>query len=89
MGQYGDLVNKQRLLLKAEEWSKGIKAIHGHSMSSLWYDNRPQDTEDGKKVIDTEFYSGLIQRKLADGGVVYFGNELKGEELVDAYIQHN
>ena len=89
MGQYEDLVNKQRILLKAEKWAKGIKALHIHGMNSMWYDNRPQDTEDGKKVTDIEFNGGLIQRKLSDGGLVYFGDELKGDDLIDSYLKHN
>ena len=52
MTQYNETVNNQRLLLEAEEWAKGIKSIHAHSTSSMWYDTRPQDTEEGKSVVD-------------------------------------
>ena len=89
MGQYDEVVDKQRILLKAEEWAKGIKALHNHSLNSMWYDNRPQDTLDGKRVTDIEYYSGLIQRTCSDGALVYFGKELKGEALIDAYTQYN
>ena len=89
MTQYDNIVEDQRLLIKAEKWAKGVKAIHGHGINSLWYDNRPQDTSEGKRVLDTEFYSGLIQRTCSDGSLVYFGKELKGKELVDSYKQHN
>ena len=54
----------------------------------MWYDNRPQDTEDGKGVIDKQYNSGLIERTLDDGTKVYFGTELKGDELIDAYTKH-
>jgi len=89
MTQYNETVNNQRLLLEAEEWAKGIKSIHAHSMSSMWYDTRPQDTEDGKGVLDIEYNSGLIERKTHDGYTVYFGEELKGDALIDSYEKHH
>lgn len=85
MGQYDDKVERQRLLILAEEWAKGVSGIHAHSTSSMWYDTRPQDTQDGKCVVDRSFNSGLIERTLDDGTVVYFGKELKGDQLIDAY----
>ena len=88
MTQYDDRVERQRLLLEAEEWAKGVASLHAHSMSSMWYDTRPQDTEDGKSVIDKQFYSGLIERTLDDGTKVYFGKELEGDELIDAYTRN-
>ena len=78
MGQYDDRVERQRLLLEAEKWAKEIDGIHAHSISSMWYDTRPQDTEDGKSVIDTQYNSGL-KRTCDDGAVVYFGDELISE----------
>ena len=81
MGQYDDKVERQRLLILAEEWANGVKAIHAHSMNSMWYDNRPQDTEDGKSVLDVD-NSGLIHRKLHDGLSVWFGKKLEGDELI-------
>ena len=87
MGQYKDLVNKRRLLLEAEEWAKGIKDLHIHSLSSMWYDNRPEDTADGKTVTDTQYNSGLIERHCADGTTVYFGKKLEGDELLNEYTR--
>ena len=87
MGQYSDRVERQRILLEAEEWAKGVSGIHAHSLSSMWYDTRPQDTEDGKSVVDTHYNNGLIKRTLDDGSIVYFGKELKGDELIDAYTR--
>ena len=88
MTQYDETVSAQRLLLEAEEWSKNIKSIHGHSLDSMWYDTRPQDTEDGKSVMDTQYFSGLIKRETHDGHTLYFGEELKGEELVYEYLRN-
>jgi hypothetical protein len=87
MGQYQDKVERQRLLLEAEEWAQGVQSLHAHSLSSMWYDTRPQDTQDGKGVVDKQYNSGLIERTLEDGSVVYFGKELKGDELIDAYTR--
>lgn len=85
MGQYQDKVERQRILLEAEEWAKGVSGIHAHSLSSMWYDTRPQDTQDGKSVCDRHFNSGLIERTCDDGSIVYFGVELTGDALIDAY----
>ena len=88
MGQYEDRVERQRLLLKAEEWSKSVKSLHNHSVSSMWYDTRPHDTQDDQRVTDIEYNSGLIQRTCFDGAVVYFGEELKGDALIDSYRKY-
>tara|TARA_Y100000004_G_C8913052_1_gene411804 strand:- start:58 stop:327 length:270 start_codon:yes stop_codon:yes gene_type:complete len=88
MTQYDDRVQYQRDLLKAEKWAKTIKSLHAHSLNSMWYDNRPQDTEDGKSVMDIQYNSGLIERRTHDGYTVYFGKELSGEELVYEYHRH-
>ena len=85
MGQYDDRVERQRLLIKAEEWAQGVKSMHAHSLSSMWYDDRPEDTADGKGVLDVEYNSGLIERTLHDNSKVSFGEELKGDALIDAY----
>lgn len=89
MGQYDYKVERQRTLLKAEAWAKSVKGVHAHSLDSMWYDTRPQDTEDGKSVLDIEYNNGLIERKTHDGFTVYFGEKLTGDALVDAYERHN
>ena len=89
MTQYDETVERQRLLLAAEEWAKTVKSVHAHSLNSMWYDTRPQDTEDGKSVMDTHYNSGLIERKTDDGYTVYFGKELKGDELIQEYSRHS
>ena len=87
MTEFDGRVERQRLLLEAEEWAKGIRSLHAHSLNSMWYDNRPQDTEDGKHVVDKQYNNGLIRRTLNDGTTVYFGEELVGDELVRAYVR--
>ena len=90
MSQYDDRVERQRLLILAEEWAEGVKSIHAHSLSSMWYDTRPEDTEDGKSVLDVEYNSGRIERTLNSGEKFIFTNyELKGDELLSAFSQNN
>jgi len=89
MTEYRESVKRQAKLLAAEEWAKGVSGIHAHSLNSMWYDTRPQDTEDGKSVIDITYNSGLIKRRLNDSTEVYFGKELKGDDLIYEYEKHN
>jgi hypothetical protein len=87
MGQYKDKVERQRLLLEAEKWAEGIKDIHVHSMNSMWYDDKPEDTANNKNVTDTTYNSGLIKRE-QDGKVLrYFGEKLTGDALIDDYVR--
>ena len=88
MTQYEDRVEQQRLKIEAEEWAKGVKTLHSHSLNSMWYDDRPQDTEDGRMVRDIMYNDGSVRRTLSDGGVIIMGKQLKGQELVDSYIKH-
>ena len=92
MTEYKEIVQQQANLLAAEEWAKGISGIHVHQMSSMWYDDRPQDTENGKTVLDVEFNNGTVRRTLSkeDGqGTYIFGKALTGKALVDSYLKHN
>ena len=85
MSEHNEIVERQRQLLLAEEWSKGIKAIHAHSLTSLWYDDRGNDGS----VLDTEYNDGRIQREIRETGeTIWFGEELTGDALIDAYGRH-
>jgi len=88
MTQFDDKVQRQRDLLAAEEWAKGVAVVHVHSLSSMWYDTRPNDTRDGK-VTDTVYNDGVVERRLPDGGIVYLGKKLVGQDLVDKWSQYN
>lgn len=86
MSQYEDRVNKQRIKLKAEEWAKGVKAIHAHSMDSMHYDTRPEDTAKGSRnVLDVEYNDSSVRRTLDTNEVVMFGHALSGKDLIDAF----
>lgn len=87
MTQFSDRVERQRLLLAAEEWATGVSGIHVHSISSMWYDDRPDDTANGKGVTDVSYNNGLIKRSQEGNHIHTFGVELKGDALLDAYCQ--
>ena len=84
MTEHDKLVKRHRLLLEAEEWSKGVRSIHVHSLKTMWYDDRPADTDKGN-VIDTEYNSGIITREQKGKLINTFGKELKLQDLVSAY----
>ena len=85
MTQYDEKVEQQRLKMEAEEWAKGVKTLHAHSLDSMWYDTRPQDTGDGKYVTDVMYNDGSVRRTLSDGGVIMMGDQLKGQDLIDQF----
>jgi len=87
MTQYTKEVENVRLAREAEIWAKGVSQIHAHSLSSMWYDNRPEDTANGKSVTDVEYNNGVIERS-QDGKLIHtFGKKLTGAALVDAYTR--
>ena len=56
MTQFDEVVERQREKILAEEWAKGVKCVHIHQLKSMWYDDRPQDTDDGA-VTDIQYNS--------------------------------
>lgn len=86
MTEYNDVVEKQRIMLEAEKWAKGMTDMHMHQLSSMWYDDRPQDTKH-KMVTDIRFNSGIIER-WQDGVLIHtFGKLMTGQEVLDAYLR--
>ncbi len=89
MTEYSDMIEWKRKQLLAEEWAKGVQHIHVHSMKSMWYDNRPQDTDSGS-VIDITYNDGTIERELKSGEIIYMvENKLTGKELVYEWEKRN
>ena len=84
MGQYDARVEEQRRFLLADEWAEQPKCLHAHSLNSMWYDNRPQDTKNGG-VLDIEYNGGWIDRYKHDKLIHTFGKRLNREELLDRY----
>lgn len=88
MSQYDGEVEKQRMRLEAEVWAKQVKCIHAHNLTSLWYEENPEDLEHGP-VTDVEFNSGVIERTLSDGTKRTIGKRLNIDEIVDEYKKRN
>ena len=85
MSEYYEVVDKQRRLLLAEKWAKGVKTLHAHALTSMWYDDRGNDGS----VMDTEYNDGLVMREIRETGeTVYFGESLKGDDLLQLFGQH-
>ena len=89
MGQYDELVHKQAIKLAAEAWANQPKSIHVHKLKSMWYDNRPQDT-DKTQVTDTQYNDGSIVRE-QDGKVLHIFREeqVRGDALIDKFSKEN
>ena len=82
MGQCNDKVELQRKILLAEEYKDTVMCLHAHSLSSMWYDKRPQDTANGKGVVEVQFMDGRIERTLKNGKKITLVKGRTGEELV-------
>lgn len=86
MGQYDDVVERQRILLEAEEWAKQPKSVHVHGVTSMWYETEEsiKDFENGN-VTDTHYYGGHVVRQQNGKVIRTFGEQVTGEELFQAY----
>lgn len=90
MSQYDAVVERQRQMMKAEEWSKGVKAVHAHSFTTMWYENNPDRTGDDLRVIDVEYNDGTIEREyMVSGKKEIIGTRLTGQNLLDEFGRHN
>ena len=87
MGEFDYRVQRQRVLLEAEEWADGIKGIHVHGLTSMYYETAESkaDIEKNGHVTDTEYNSGLIVRERNGKEVCTFGIRKTGDDLIDAY----
>ena len=91
MSEYQEQVEFQKKRLAAEKWANGVKCLHSHQIKSMWYDDRPQDTDDSP-VMDIQFNDGRIKRTIIKSGEVIWMNgskQLTGEELVYEYQRNN
>ena len=87
MTQFDEVVERQREKILAEEWAKGVKCVHIHQLKSMWYDNRPQDTDNGA-VTDVQYNNGVIVRSKKGKEIHRFGKEKKAYELVNSFIRN-
>ena len=89
MSQYDDVVERQRQMIEAEKWSKGVKAVHAHSFTTMWYENNPDRTGDDLRVLDVEYNDGTVEREyIVSGRKEIIGTKLKGEMLLFEYQRH-
>ena len=52
----------------------------------MWYDDRPEDTADGKMVTDTEYNDNRIVRE-QDGKIIHTWGEKKSDkELLQSFL---
>ena len=87
MGEFDYRVQRQKVLLEAEEWADGIKSVHTHSITSMYYETAESKADILKNgyVTDTEYNSGLIVRERNGKEVCTFGIRKSGDDLIDAY----
>jgi len=82
MTQYTEEVELQQLKFDAEAWAKGVESVHAHSLDSMAYAGSRKDGS----VCDTAYNDGSIRREIrATGKVVWFGERLTGQALIDSY----
>tara|TARA_Y100000361_G_C10893878_1_gene205551 strand:- start:19 stop:291 length:273 start_codon:yes stop_codon:yes gene_type:complete len=85
MTEYTDMIESKRKEILAEKWARGVQHIHVHSLKSMWYETRPQDTDSGN-VIDITYNDGTVERELKSGEIIYMlENQLTGKALIDAW----
>ena len=83
MTQYDERVEEQRLRLEAEEWANKVRTLHAHSLDSMHYDTRPQDTAEGRRnVLDVEYNDGSVKRTLDDGSTIMLGECFDRGDLI-------
>jgi hypothetical protein len=87
MTQYDTEVERVRVREAAIAWATKVAGVHAHSIDSMWYDDRPQDTANGKSVTDTEYQNGTIIRTQGGKHLHTFGIEMNEEEMIDAYLR--
>jgi|TARA_B110000908_G_scaffold171988_1_gene236943 hypothetical protein len=85
MTEFTKEVEEHRVAMEAMEWSNKVACLHGHSLNSMYYDNRPQDTENNQSVTDIEYNNGTIIRELSDGTKIVMVEGVHGKELVSRY----
>ena len=89
MSEFDEVVQRQRELLEAEEWAKGIYTLQIHRLYSMYYETEESEKFlDNGYVTDITYNSGVTIREQNGKEVYKFGEELKGEDLVDSFRSH-
>ena len=91
MTQYKETVRTQKMRLEAEAWANQPQSMHTHKLKSMWYDDRPQDTDDSH-VTDIHYNDGRVERTIHSTGqkvMMNTKNQRTGEDLIYEYARHN
>lgn len=87
MTQYRERIERQKLLLRAEEWAMGVKMITSFdtNTSRVWYDDR----EPEGNVLDVVYNDQRIERTIleTEEKIIILGEKLSGDDLIYAYQQ--
>ena len=84
MTQYHDRVIKRAKQIAAEEWARGVKSVHSHSLNSMWYEPEPEVVKE-VGVLDIEYNDGRITRN----GEEVIPSQLKNDRLIDEWERFN
>ena len=84
MTQYHDRVIRRAKQIAAEEWAKGVKSLHAHSLNSMWYEPEP-DVKKEVGVVDIEYNDGRITRN----DIELVPSQLKNDRLIDEWERFN
>ena len=85
MTEYKERVQRQKLKIAAEKWANTPHSLHTHRLKSMWYDDRPADTDDSH-VTDIIYNDRRIERTIIKTGEkVTFGEPLTGDDLIYEY----
>ena len=87
MTEYTHLVERQKMLLEAEEWAKQPQSLQAHRLTSMWYETK-ESKKDFWKVflVDITYNNGLIVREVIREFTEY---KMSEEELLRAYGSSN
>ena len=86
MTQYKDIVEKRRLDLEVQKWSKEVQQIHifDSNTTTMAYDY-PNPRREGY-VEDISYNDGTVKRTILDTNeVVYLGEKVSGFELIKRF----
>jgi hypothetical protein len=82
MTQFNDKVERQRLLLAAEEKRDNVTNIHAHRLDSMWYETEETRAQTKDGVMDITYMDGRIERTLKDGSKVLLVEGKTGDDLI-------
>ena len=84
MTQYHDRVIRRAKQIAAEEWARGVKSLHAHSLNSMWYEPAPKVVKE-VGVLDIEYNDGRITRN----DIELVPSQLKNDMLIDEWERFN